>query len=527
MQHTLTLDQLSYSTPDGKALFTSFDLTIPSGRTGLIGRNGIGKSTLLRLASGEILASGGTVSRPERVRMLAQHLAIDHGETVADLFAIAPALERLARIADGQPRPDDIEKADWTIEARLDVALAAVGLSGIAADRPLISLSGGQRTRAALAALTFDAPDLILLDEPTNNLDRDGRALVIDLLASWHGNALVVSHDRSLLRTLDAIIELTGTGARLYGGNYDFYRTQKQLEDAALSHDIAHAEKSLAVIQRDMQRQKEKQDRRDAAGRRSRARNDMPKILMNGRKATAENTAAAGARLADRRISAAEALRSDVVAKREVLNPLCLDLPSTGLPSGRTVLAIENLTGGPVSDEPVIRDLTCTLSGPERLAITGPNGSGKTSLLRLITGDLAPVRGSVRLNARMALLDQNVTLPDARLTLAEAYRQHNPDDSPMDAHAALARLGFRGDDGRRKVGELSGGERVRVALALTIAGPHPAELLLLDEPTNHLDFAAIDVLEAGLAAYDGALIVVSHDADFLDAIGTTRELVLG
>jgi ATPase subunit of ABC transporter with duplicated ATPase domains len=175
----------------------------------------------------------------------------------------------------------------------------------------------------------------------------------------------------------------------------------------------------------------------------------------------------------------------------------------------------------------VIRDLTLSITGPERVAITGPNGSGKTTLLRLITGALVPVSGAIRVTRRHSLLDQEVSLLDPRQTIRENYLRLNPDDGETTARAALARFMFRADAALKPVSQLSGGEMLRAGLACTIGSGRPPELLILDEPTNHLDIHAIEAVEAGLRAYDGALLVVSHDRDFLETIGIQREVALG
>jgi ATPase subunit of ABC transporter with duplicated ATPase domains len=200
-------------------------------------------------------------------------------------------------------------------------------------------------------------------------------------------------------------------------------------------------------------------------------------------------------------------------------------LTPTGLPSGRTVLEAIGLSGGPDGRE-IIRGLDFKMTGPERAAITGPNGSGKTTLLRLVTGALTPTAGTARITPKHAMLDQQVSLLDPKLSIRDNFRAINPAATENDCRAALARMMFRADAALQVVGSLSGGETLRAALAATIGSDTPPELLILDEPTNHLDIHAIAAVEAGLRSYDGALLVVSHDREFLEAIGVTREVVL-
>ena len=242
-------------------------------------------------------------------------------------------------------------------------------------------------------------------------------------------------------------------------------------------------------------------------------------------KRAAQETTGARVRLADKQQAEASA---DLAAAREeieILQPLSVTLESSGLPAGRVVLQLDNVTGG-YDGLDIIRDVSLTITGPERVAITGPNGSGKSTLLRLATGTLAPSAGHIRITPRHALLDQQVALLDPALSIRENYLRLNPHDNENACRAALARFMFRAETTLKPVGQLSGGEMLRAGLAATIGSSHPPELLILDEPTNHLDIHAIAAVEAGLRAYDGALLVVSHDRAFLDAIGIAREIAL-
>jgi ATPase subunit of ABC transporter with duplicated ATPase domains len=237
-------------------------------------------------------------------------------------------------------------------------------------------------------------------------------------------------------------------------------------------------------------------------------------------KRRAEATAGRNERLSDRLIEEAQEALDKARASVERVTPLTMSLPETGLPANRTVLRFDEVVldrGG----RRLFGPLSFTVRGPERIAITGPNGSGKTSLLKLITGEL-PTEGIVERGVDCAYLDQHVGSLDGELSLLDNLRRRQPDLTANQAYAALARYGFRNRDALRLAGELSGGERLRAGLACVMSSGAPPQLLLLDEPTNHLDLAAIEELERALQAYDGALIVVSHDATFLVAIGAER-----
>jgi ATPase subunit of ABC transporter with duplicated ATPase domains len=526
MPGSITLKAVSYATPDGVDLLSNLDLSFGPVRTGLIGRNGVGKSTLLRLVAGEIPATSGSVMIAGSVGILRQ--TVQQGEvSVIEVLGHSKELQRLDRVLAGKGSIADATEADWSLHGRIESALSEVGLPSLELDRPISTLSGGQQTRLALAALLVQQPDMILLDEPTNNLDAEGRGAVATLLARWKGGAIVVSHDRTLLGEMDQIVELTTIGANVYGGNWSLYQERKALELAAAEHDLADAERTLGEIDRKTQMMRERKAKKDGAGARKAARGGVPRILLGGMKNNAENTGGEQAKLGERRRTAARSALMEAKAEIEVLQPLSVRLEPSGLARGTTVLQLDSVTGGPVEGAPILRDLRLSIVGPERVAITGPNGSGKTSLLRLVTGELSPLSGAVRVTPRHALLDQQVGLLDPSETIRENYLRLNPGDGENAARAALARFMFRNDAALKPVGQLSGGEMLRAGLACTIGSGRPPELLILDEPTNHLDIQAIESVEAGLKAYDGALLVVSHDRAFLDAIGITREIALG
>ncbi|WP_421999652.1 ABC-F family ATP-binding cassette domain-containing protein [Reyranella sp.] len=523
MSPSVILSGLAWSLPDGRPLFTDLTLGFEAERTGLVGRNGVGKSTLLALIAGRLRPHAGSVAIHGRLAVLRQLVQVADGETIADLFGARAALTVLRRAERGDAGIDELTGADWTLESRMASALARTGLAA-EPDTKLARLSGGQRTRASLAALLFAEPDFVLLDEPTNNLDRDGRRAVLDLLAGWQAGALVASHDRELLETVDAIVELGPLGAMRHGGNWSVYRERRDLALAAARHDLETAERRVAAIEERAQATAERQARRAGAGRRQAARGGTPRILQGARRDRSEGTSGGQARLADRRRSQALADATDARARIEVLQPIAVTLAATGLPSGHTVLEFEGVsfahTGGP----PIIDGLSLSITGAERVAATGPNGSGKSTLLALAAGRLDPTAGSIRRVADVALLDQTMSLLDPAASILDNFRRLHPGSDENACRAALARLMFRADAALQAAGSLSGGQQVRAALACVLGGGRPPSLLMLDEPTNHLDLDALEAVEAGLRAYDGALLVVSHDEAFLEGIGITRRV---
>jgi ATPase subunit of ABC transporter with duplicated ATPase domains len=527
MPSLITLDGLSYSTPDGRSLFENLTLALGAERTGLVGRNGVGKSTLVRVILGELTPAAGAVTVRGRVGVLRQALAPPSDATVAALLGVDAALASLRRIEAGTGSEEDFADADWTLEARLEAALAEADLADLDLERSAASLSGGQVTRATLAGLLATEPDLLILDEPTNNLDAAARDLVAEVLGRWKGGAIVVSHDRALLRKMDRIVELTSLGAQVYGGGYDLYAERKAEAEAAAARELADAEKQAARIAREVQVAAERKQRKDAAGRRARAKGDAPKILLDAKAERAEVSGARAGRVAERLKADAADTLACAEARVERVRRLAFDLPPSGLAAGKTVLAMEAAAFGYAGGPSLLNGVSLKIVGPERVAISGPNGSGKTTLIRLAAGELAPTAGQVARGVKAAFLDQQTALLGDDSTLVAAFRRLNPKASENAARAALARFLFRNTAAEKPVAALSGGERLRAALAAVLLGDEPPQLLILDEPTNHLDLDSIGAVEAALRGYDGALLAVSHDRDFLAAIGIGREIALG
>lgn len=522
---SISLSDLSWTTPNGRTVFSHLFLQFGRERVGIVGRNGVGKSTLLNLIAGDCRPAAGKVVIDGTVSVLRQSVQIIPGQTVADIFGATSALNVLRCAEDGSATVEELADADWTLEERIVTALSRVGLQVEATTR-LETLSGGQRTRARLAAAIFAPSDFLLLDEPTNDLDLPGRAAVAQLVADWKAGLIVVSHDRALLEHVDAVVEMTSLGANRYGGNYSQYRLRKATELGAAERDLAHAQKQQSEVARKAQIAAERKARRDASGARRAARGDMPRILLGARKNAAESAGGGERRLAERSFAQAAAAVTTARAKVEALQQLSIVLPSTRLPAGRIVLELKAVTAGYEREHPIISHLSLCMTGPERVAVTGPNGAGKSTLLKVAMGELTAFAGTVTRSARAVLVDQQVSFLDPQATILDNFRRLNVDADENSCRSALAGFLFRADAALQRVSALSGGETLRAGLACRLGGPHPPELLILDEPTNHLDLESTQAIEEAVRAYDGALLVVSHDEAFLAALDIERRLEL-
>lgn len=525
MPASISLSGLSYTKADGTPLFTDVHAHFSRERTGIVGRNGVGKTTLLRLICGDLRPTAGNIKISGKIAILRQDAIPHPDETIADLFGVRSALDLLERADNGLISSDELADADWTLPTRLSEALIRCGLSA-EADTPLHHLSGGQRSRAAIAACLFSEPDFLLLDEPTINLDQSGRDMVRSLIKSWPKGAIIVSHDRDLLEDMDSIVELTMFGATRYGGNYSAFRQRKDAEILAAEQEVNLAEKARDDVNRRAQQASERKARKDSAGKKARAKRDQPKIMLDFAKERAESSAGDTARLYHAQRHEAEDRLSSARSKVEILQPLRMDIPPTHLPAGKTVLRLDHVTGGYNPAQPVIHDLSLTITGPEHVLIAGPNGSGKTTLIKIITGQICPQRGTADIFVPYALLDQHMGLFMPDKNLCENYLLLNPTATIHMAHSALARFGFRADAALLTPNRLSGGQRLRAGLACVLGADPQPMLLILDEPTNHLDMDGIAALEAALKNYDGAVLVVSHDDAFVKTLAPHHRLTL-
>ncbi|PMR61295.1 ABC transporter [Verrucosispora sp. ts21] len=521
---------LSFSWPDDTPVFQDLSFTIGGGRTGLVAPNGAGKSTLLRLIAGEYRPTAGSVSVQGVLGYLPQTLPLVGDRTVAEVLEIAPLIGALHAIESGDASEEHFTTIgnDWDIEERTRAQLDRLGLGELAFDRRLDTLSGGQVVSLGLAAQLLKRPDVLLLDEPTNNLDIVARHKLTEVLEQWTGCLLLVSHDRALLDRMDRIAELDRGELRFHGGNFTAYEAAVRAAQEVAEKNVRNAEQELKREKRELQEARERAARRAGNASRNLKNAGLPKIFAGTLKRNAQESAGRADELHSARVSEAKARLDEAGQALRSEQKLSLDLPGTLVPAGRTLLAAERMQvryGG----RPVFAGdgVDLTIRGPERIALLGANGAGKSTLLRLVTGTLEPEGGQVRrADGRIAYLSQRLDLLDPERTVAENLAVFAPQAPEARRMHLLARFLFRGARAQLPVGVLSGGERLRATLACVLGAEPAPQLLLLDEPTNNLDLVSVGQLESALNAYQGALLVVSHDERFLAEINVSRWLRL-
>ncbi len=516
------LHQLTCQFADGETLFGPLDLAFDRQRCGLVGRNGVGKTQLLRLIAGLDRPGNGHVESHAALAYVAQQPEIAADTTLAQLLGYGEVFAALARLEQGQPLADDIDRLEgrWDLNDRLQNAFVAAGLPAFDPLRSASSLSGGERMRAALCGALLGEADFLLLDEPTNHLDSVGRAWLYQQLDQWRGGLLIASHDRQLLARMERIVELTPGALRSYGGNYDDYRRQRDTEQQAARADLEHAREERRRTRARQQKEHDMSQRRSAQTLRVVDTLNIASFERVAYKSAAkESLGTLRKQHQDQRDSLDAAVR-EAYQRVEEEQLVLLALPGSEVSANKQVLVLEQLQLPFVSAPP----LDLRIDGPMRVALTGPNGCGKSTLLKTVLGQLTALSGHCHCPLPTAYLDQTLSQLDPNLSVMEHLGLQ---DSPLAEGALrtrLAQLQLGADRIALPLGSLSGGERLKAALVCALWRQQPAQLLLLDEPTNHLDLASSLAIETALADFPGAMLVVSHDEDFLQALRPTHRL---
>lgn len=517
----LILQNISYTHPNKDLLFDNINLTVINNeKIALIGNNGSGKSTLLKILAKELKPSGGLLNVVAEPYYIPQIFGQFNHLTIGQALKVENKLNALQEILKGNISEENYKTLDddWGIEERCNDALKYWQLGGLDLSQKIETLSGGQKTKVFLAGISIYHPELVLLDEPSNHLDLAGRQLLYDFIQSTQSNLLVVSHDRKLLNLLDKVAELSKKGITIYGGNYDFYKEQKQIENKALHHDLQSKEKSLRKAKEKERETLERQQKLNSRGKSKQEKAGVARIMMNTLRNNAENSTS---RLKSVHTEKIDGIKEELQELRSTLpdiDKMKFDFDNSALHKGKILIKADEINYSYHQQQLWKNSLTFQITSGDRIVLKGLNGSGKTTLIKIILGELEPQTGIVyRADNKAVYIDQDYSLIDNQLKVYEQAQQFSL--AALQEHEIKIRLNrflFSKDDWDKSCGALSGGEKMRLILCcLTISNQSP-DIIILDEPTNNLDIQNIEILTASINDYRGTLIIVSHDETFLE-----------
>lgn len=526
---SIIVNDLSYHYSNQNNLFESVSFSVPQGsKVSLIGNNGAGKSTFLRILAGELTPSSGTIKTGMLPYYVPQQINL-HAQTIADALQVAEKIKALNAIYAGSSAQlhYDMLNEDWEVENRTLLALKNWGLGNMELNSPVSFLSGGEKTKVLLAGLTLHKPDIILLDEPTNHLDSSTRKRLYEFISDTKATVIVVSHDITLLNLLDETCELSAKGIKRYGGNYDFYKEQKEIEESALEQQIDATNSALRLAQKKAREVRERQNKRMSQGERKKQKGGAARIVLNAQGNLAENSSS---KLKKKHSQIIDNTRQHLSELRERQIPngeLKFDFENAKLHQGKILISAKNLYFEYDKERPLwTHPIDLEIRSGERIHITGNNGSGKTTLIKLLLKNLTPTQGEV-INSDFSYiyLDQEyeqVNRPMTILELAESYNKLNLADHEIKLR--LNRALFPRDTWEKSCQCLSGGERMRLLLCCLMIANQTPDLIVLDEPTNNLDISSLSILTQTMKDYRGTLLVISHDMHFTNEVGITRSL---
>lgn len=519
----LYIQNIDYQLPNQDFLFEQLSLTVNAQeKIALIGNNGVGKSTLLKLITQEIYPSSGQISTHSIPYYIPQNLNQFDECTIAQVLGIDQKLIALEEILKGSVDENHYMQLndDWMIEEKSQAALNNWNLPNIALKQPLKQLSGGEKTKVFLAGLHIHHPELIILDEPSNHLDREGRSLLNKFLATSKATILLISHDRELLNRVDKIAELSKNGIQLYGGNFDFYKNQKDQEIQRLYQEVSHSEKTLKQAKEKEIESLHRQQKLNARGKKKQEKAGVSRIMMNTLRNKAEQSSSKLQSVHEEKIDSTKQKLSDLRAAIPEIDQMNFSFLTADMHRGKIVVDAQDINYAYAQNNLWKAALTFQIRVGDRLLIRGLNGSGKTTLVQLILQKIEATAGKLTSQIKNYIyMDQDCSQLNKDCSVYEQAQQYN--DSLLPEHEIKIRLHrflFDQESWNKSVDVLSGGERMRLMLCCMTISNIQTDLIILDEPTNNFDLQNIEILQAAIAAYNGTLLVISHDSNFLEQL---------
>jgi len=529
---SIIINDISYHYPNQQILLEHISFSVFSNKKiSIIGNNGTGKSTLLKLIAGDFISSSGTILCSSHPYYIPQHIGITN-KSVSEALMVGEKINALHHIYNGSSEQIHYDQLaeDWDIESRCISALDFWELTNINLTSPMDSLSGGEKSKVFLAGLFIHKPDIILLDEPTNHLDESGREKLYDYITSCKATMIIVSHDITLLNLLDTTYELSEKGIKVYGGNYSFYKEQKEIEEQALTQQINSEEASIRLARKKTQETYERQEKRTSQGKHNKEKGGIARIVINARGNSAEKSSARLKEKHEGIIYAKQQNLLELRKKQQIKSELKIDFGNAQLHKGKLLVKAINVNFEYIDTRPIWENSlpNIEIRSGERIHITGNNGTGKTTLIKLLIGKLSPTKGKIeKVEFSYVYLDQQYSLINKNATVLELAHEYN--FSNLQEHEIRLRLNrflFPKETWDKNCRTLSGGERMRLYLCCLMISNHIPDMFILDEPTNNLDISSLSIFTDTIKDYKGTLLVISHDQYFINKIGITRSIEL-
>lgn len=528
----LIVRNLTHKINSVDTLFENLSFSIGNNeKVGLVGKNGIGKSVLLSLIVGKIQLYNGDIIKNElNISYFPQKFNELNFNTVADVFGLEKQVISLRKVDANEADVEDYENLDgnWDCADKISEKMKFFKLN-FDLLRDFKTLSGGEKVKLILCSILNKNSNFLILDEPTNNMDLESRKTFYDFIKNWQNGILLVSHDRELLNLMDKVFELRRIGMKdtklfIYGGNYDYWKKQKDFEEEALINDFTNSiNKEKVKKQEAIRTVKRLKTGFSKAGRI--ASDGSIKAARTLQEMNREKSALRQLSNSKKRVIECDDNIKEIQDKMDLSNKIYFKFPESKFVN-KILISIEDLIFF-YGKKQIFKNFSLEIYGGDRISINGKNGSGKTTLLKIISGNISDFRGKVRINTQnVVCLDQNCDFLNLEKTILENMRICNADLTEGKCRNILAEFLFRTDDVYKKIKDLSGGEKLRVALACVLAKENIPELILLDEPTNNMDLDSIEVLENVLNSYNGAILVISHDEDFKSNIKVNKTISL-
>ena len=529
---SLIVKDLSYIHPDRNPLFQQLSFSIPpKQKIALIGSNGSGKSTLLRILSGELTPSSGEILSKERPYYVSQHLGQYNHLSIRQALNVDDKLHALEQIIAGNADTEyfSVLNDDWTIEERIRSAMSYWEVDHLNIDQKLGTLSGGEKTKVFLCGVRIHLPGIILLDEPSNHLDMKSREKLYEWIQSTSACLLVVSHDRTLLNLLSPTLELTADKIHTYGGNFEFYKTERDKKNHAMQNQISEKEKELRKIKKAARESMERQMKNDVRGEKASQKKGIARIMMGNLKDQAEKSTASLKKNQEEKLSGISKDLSDMRVQLSRQNELKINFENTRMHSGKILIEAKEINFAYPGKESLWDSRkSFQIRSNERIGIKGNNGSGKTTLIKLITGLYEASEGCInRAGFQSIYIDQEYSIIRNELSVYEQIQEFN--SRKLQEHEIkiiLNRFLFPKECWDKQNFHLSGGEKMRLLLACLQVNNNTPDLFILDEPTNNLDIQSTEILTNTLKEYEGTIILISHDTYFTQEISIQRHIEL-